>query len=226
MNFISKFKPKSHSLFFKKKCQTTSSPCFVILFSFLVNPFQKIAGVYALVSGWIIICMMSYLGSVGKFYSVGVIGSLNASVVTHSHVQPTFLLIVYQNSVVWFVISVFFLVFSKMFQQKRLRIIDFFGTVALARFPFLILTTLLVIMCFINPSIMNVDFKKGLDLHPSLFMSVFGVGVVLCFIWEIVSYFYALKESSGLVGKKLWISFIVALVLSEIIVSPLTMIFV
>ena len=121
--------------------------------------------------------------------------------------------------------TLLFIVFAKIFQQKRLRIVDFFGTTALSRFPFLILMIFLAIVRVVNPSIMDIDLTKGLQLHPSIFMSLFGVIVILCFIWEIVTYFYALSESSGLTGKKLWISFIAALILGEAISSPLTMIF-
>ena len=41
------------------------------VFSLIINPFQKIAGLYALIAGLMIIAFMSYVGMVGKFYSVG-----------------------------------------------------------------------------------------------------------------------------------------------------------
>lgn len=195
------------------------------LFYLLVNPFQKIAGVYALLSGVMVIFLMSYLGSIGKFYSVGIVGCLNAAVIKNPNIQPTFPLLLYQNIVIWLVMTFIFIMFAKLFQQKRLRIIDFFGTVALSRFPFLILLVILIIMRITNPSLMNIDLTKGLQFHPSVSMSLFSALIVVCFIWEIITYFYALAESSGLIGKKLWISFIAALILGETIAAPLTMIF-
>ena len=62
-------------------------------------------------------------------------------------------------------------------------------------------------------------------MHPSLAMSAFSIIVIGLFVWQIITYFYALKESSGLKGKKLMLSFIVALILGEVIASPLTTIF-
>src|SRR5580700_6086554 len=59
------------------------------IFSVFTNPFQKVAGLYALISGLAVIFCMSYLGVIAKCYSVGVIGSLNASVIK-SPIQPTF----------------------------------------------------------------------------------------------------------------------------------------
>jgi len=198
---------------------------FSSIFSLCFNPFQKIAGFYALISGLMIIIGMSYLGKIGKFYSIGIVGCLNASVIKNPKVAPTFFLLLYQNLIVWLVVAFLFIMFAKIFQKKRLRLVDFFGTVALARFPFLILMIFLVIMRFASPSSMNIDLAKGLPLHPSIFMSLLSAVVILCFIWEIVTYFYALAESSGLVGKKLWVSFILALIFGEIITSPLSMIF-
>jgi hypothetical protein len=191
----------------------------------LINPFQKVAGLYALISGLIIIFCMSYLGVIAKCYSVGVMGSLNASVIKSQNIQPTFYLLLYQNLIVWLVMTLLFICFSKILQQKRLRLVDFFGTVALSRFPFLIMMIILAITRVTHQSFLDIDITKGLQLHPSIFMSLFSAAIILCFIWEVVMYFYALKESSGLTGKKLWISFIAALILGEVITSPLTMLF-
>jgi hypothetical protein len=77
----------------------------------------------------------------------------------------------------------------------------------------------------INPSFMEVDIENGLNFDPSIMTSIFGFIVILCFIWEIATYFYALKESSGLIGKKLWGSFIASIIIGESIATPLTMIF-
>lgn len=196
-----------------------------LIFSMLTNPFQKVAGLYALISGLIVIFFMSYLGVIAKCYSVGVIGSLNASVIKSQNIQPTFSLLLYQNLIVWLVVTLLFICFAKILQQKRLRLVDFFGTVALSRFPYLIMMIILAITRLTHQSFLDIDITKGLQLHPSILMSLFSAAITLCVIWEVVMYFYALKVSSGLTGKKLWISFIVALILGEIITSPLTMIF-
>ena len=50
--------------------------------------------------------------------------------------------------------------------------------------------------------------------------------MIMAAIWQIITYFYALKESSGLSGKKLSISFIAAILLGEMITSTLTMLIV
>ena len=194
-----------------------------MIFSLLANPFQKVAGLYALISGLIVILCMSYLGVIAKCYSIGIIGCLNASVVQNPKMHATYFVLLYQNSIVWLVMTFLYITFAKTFQQKRLRLVDFFGTVALSRFPFFIIMLVLAITRTLNPNIMNVDLTKGLQLHPSLFMTLLSAVLIICFIWQVVTYFFALKESSGLTGKNLWISYIAAMILGEVIASSLTM---
>ena len=192
---------------------------------FLINPFQKIAGVNALVWGMAVLIIMSYLGVVAKVYFPGVLSVLNASAVAHQKIEINFFLLAYQNLVAWLVLSGMFLMSAKIFQQKRVRLVDFLGTVALARFPYLVLTLLMSIIRVVNPGFLAIELNKGVSLQPSIAMSAFSAVVICLFIWQIATYFYALKESSGLIGKKLWLGFIVSLILSECIASPLTTIF-
>jgi len=195
------------------------------IFLLLVNPFQKIAGLYSLVIGSIVILAMSYFGVIAKIYFNGLLGVLNSSIFKNPGIPPTFSLLLYQNVVAVLVLAILYIISAKLCQQKRLRIIDFFGTVALSRIPFLMLTLFLSIIQIINPSIMELDLTKGTYFQPSLPMILFMLPVLAFGIWQIVTYFYALKESSGLSGKKLWISFISSFLIGEMIASVLTNIF-
>ena len=196
-----------------------------LLFSLLINPFQKVAGFYALILGLIVIFCMSYFGLLAKMYFPGILDVLNASVVKNLKIQMSFFLLLYQNLVSWLILAALFFIAAKIFKQKKLRLIDFLGTTALARFPYLILTLFLWIMRVVNPSFMEIDLTKGIQLHPSIATSMFAVVVIVCVLWQVTTYFYALKVSSGLAGKKLWISFICAIILGEAISSPLSTIF-
>jgi len=72
---------------------------------------------------------------------------------------------------------------------------------------------------------MNIDFSKEGQFQPSISMSTFLLVLLVCAIWQVVTYFYALSESSGLIGKKLWIAFIGSLVVGEVVSSILTNLF-
>jgi len=200
-------------------------PCISRLFTLAINPFQKIAGWYALFSGILVMCCMSYLGVIAKVYFPGILAVLNASTVKNPAVPINFSWGMYQNFVSWIILSILFIITAKIFKQRQVRLIDFFGTVALSRFPFLVLVVFISIIRVVNPAFMEIDITKGFPIHSSLSMVAFSFVVILCAAWQLTTYFYALKESSGLTGKKLWISFIVAIILGDIISSPLAMIF-
>ena len=193
--------------------------------AFLINPFQKIAGVKALFTGGIVMLMMSYLGVIANVYFIGALSLLNGVVVINQPIKINFFLLAYQNLVACLVLSGMFIIAAKILQPKKVRIIDFIGTVALARFPLLILTILMGVLRFFKVAFIDIDLNKGIPLHPSLTMSLFSAACLGLIAWQIAAYFYAFKESSGLSGKKLWFGFLVSLVLGELIASPLTTIF-
>ncbi len=196
------------------------------LLSLTINPFQKIAGTSALLIGLIVIFMMSYLGVIAKVYFPGVIDCLNSAVVKNPRIPLSFSVLLYQNIICWFVLSILFFIGAKIFQGKKIRSIDFFGTVAFARFPFLLLTVLISIIQIVNPSFMNIDITKGIPSHMSFGMILFSLFAVGFGVWQITTYFFALKVSSGLTGRKLWMIFITAIVLGEAISWPLNNIFI
>ncbi|MBS0287554.1 MAG: hypothetical protein JSR17_09670 [Proteobacteria bacterium] len=193
------------------------------VFSLLINPFQKIAGVRALGLGIGIIVAISYLGSIAKIYFPGLLGILNSSMIKNPNIGTDFLFLLYQNAVIWLVLTLLFIMAAKICQQKSVRIIDFMGTVALSRFPYLILTAFLAMMRVQNPRFMDVGMENGLQLKPSLLAITFSSVVIICAVWHIVTYLYALKESSGLSGKKLWLSFIASILIGEIVTNFITM---
>lgn len=191
----------------------------------MVNPFKKIAGLNALIAGFLVLVSMSYLGTIANVYFLGMLSIVNGVVLKNTIVHPNVFLLLYQNVISWLILATLFMISALLFKRKGIRIIDFLGTVALSRFPFLVLTIFLSIIQIVSPSFLNIDVSKGVQFHPSITISLFGFFVISCFIWQIATFYFALKESSGLVGGKLWISFIVAMLLGETISSTLTIIF-
>jgi hypothetical protein len=190
--------------------------------TFLLNPFQKIAGLKALFLGIITLLLTSYFGVKAKLYFLGPFSIINESALAKQSMSHPFAFLLYQNVVCWLVLAIVLMVTAKILQKNKIRMIDFLGTVALARFPFLILTVSLLLVRVFYPEILNVDFKHGLPLHPSMAQSLFGIIVTSCAIWQITVYFYAFKESSGLTDKKLWFGFFVAMGLAENMAQLLT----
>ena len=193
--------------------------------SLWLNPFQKIAGFKALIMGMIILLAMSGMGVIAKVYFIGSISLINASAVVKQTMDIGFLLLAYQNIVSWLILSIMFILTAMILQKKKIRIIDFLGTVSLARFPSLLITLLTAIVRMINPGILDVDLSKGIQLHVPLSQTLYGVTLMVLIIWQIFTYFYAFKESSGLIGKKLVLGFIASIIAAEYAGLPLTTMF-
>ncbi len=185
----------------------------------LINPFQKIAGLYALLLGFGVLLGMSFLGLKAQIYFTGILDAFNASVLKNPMIKMSFLSLLYQNCVNWLVLSVIFILIAKIAKQKGTRVIDFFGTVAFARFPYLLLAVYLWIMRVMEPQFMDMRLEKIIEYSFQLtpLMIFFSMVTTICVIWQLSTYFHALKISSGIKGKGLWISFIIAMVLGEMI---------
>lgn len=197
---------------------------FKFIISLLVNPFQKIAGVKSLVIGVAIIFVMSYIGVLAKLYYSAILDITNATEVLHPKVPLSFLVLLYQNLVIWILLSAVYIIIAKIFRAKKVRIVDFLGTTALARYPYFFFTILFFITQLFVPNFSLYDTAKGY-IHPNILMMLLGVIFLLCGIWQLVAYYYAFKESSGLTHKKLWIGFVVSMLIAEIASLKLAEIF-
>ncbi|MBP9777662.1 MAG: hypothetical protein KBD25_00605 [Rickettsiaceae bacterium] len=194
-------------------------------FQNIINPFKKIAGLKALLIGIVIIFVMSFLAVIANVYILSPLSILNASAILNSKMQPNVLLLLYQNIISWLGLSGLFILVAFTFKQKGIRLIDFFGTVALAKFPYLILTLTFAILQIVNPGFMHIDITQGLKIEHSMTSTLLISIMSICVIWQIVLYFHAFKESSGMTGAKLWIGFVVSIIISEMMMYPLTTIF-
>lgn len=192
--------------------------------SLLLNPFQKIAGFKALIFGIIILLTSSYMGVLAKLYFLGPLTIINATAVVKQSREIGFLLLAYQNIICLLLLTTLFFIAAKILQNKKIRLIDFLGTLSLARFPLLFFTVIVSFARRMNPTILDFDMSQGIPLHAhsSIGFVILAVTGMALIVWEIILYFYAMKESSGLVGKKLWLGFIISLIVSELIAFPLT----
>ncbi len=190
--------------------------------SLLLNPFQKIAGLNALVLGMIILFMTSYIGLKADVYFLSPLSVINASALAKQTFSHPFLFLVLQNTISWLTLSLLYILITKLLQKNKIRIIDFLGTVSLARFPILLITLYTYLIRVFFPSLLRIDFSNGYQIHWSMTQYLISVPITGLAIWQGFVYFYALKESSGLNGKKLWGGFLAAIVLGEFIAQPIT----
>lgn len=182
---------------------------------FLINPFQKIAGIYALLIGLAIILIFSFICVYERFYVFGIMNV--ARTVQDAKIPISFTLLVYQNVVSCLIISLLFIIMAKLFRKKNLRLLDFFSMVAVARVPFLIQLSTYMLMQWIAPS-----FVPSF-IHPTLAGSIYFLLMYVTVLWQYAMYFYALKEASGLTGNKWIYAACISIVLASVLIEKITM---
>lgn len=203
------------------KSLSEKSFCSILESSALINPFQKIAGFKALLIGIIIMVVMSLLGVYANIYIDGSLGFIVANGLKVAR-KPSFLLLLYQNTVACLCLAGLFFFSAILLGQKRIRLVDFLGTVTFARYPICVSIVLFMIENWLTPDRFNGDYSK---LHFSIIGSLGALLWSACYIWQGMNYFFAFKESSGLDGKRLWSAFLFTMVIADIVSINLTRIF-
>ncbi len=187
-------------------------------FNFLVNPFQKIVGWYACLIGILIILLMSYLADKTLIHFPSLFSYIYTGNMKQAHVN--IFKIILENIFVCLTLSISFFACAKILQQKHLRFIDFIGTVMLARISYFMVTIILFICYQINKNYF-LPPEAGRHINNPFIMFIVFSGL----IWQITLLVNAFKESSGLSAHKLWISFIISIVITEVLTGYLFSIF-
>ncbi len=185
-----------------------------------LNPFVYIAGGYSLLIGLLIIFCTSVISYYSNIHFPDIL-----SVKTSSDYPVLYYLI--QNIANWLVISTVLYLFAIVFSKSKIRLIDIYGTQALARFPYLFAALI---------GFSNVLDKFGqyilwqlLEQGEPVVMSAGAITIAIVLIvvtlfltvWLVAMMFNAFKVAANIKGSKLIITFIIGLILS-IIISVLT----
>jgi hypothetical protein len=188
----------------------------------IFNPFTRIAGLTSLTIGLAAILATTLIGYFSHIHfpdmiSVKLSGNLSISIV------------LLENLSNWLVPSILFYLAIVIF-SKPVRVLDVFGTVAMARIPFLIaaLTGFFPAQLKFASYVMWKFAKMGTPVEISGFeiatAIIIGIVTILVIIWSIALLFNAFKTISNLNNSKLVAVFIPTLILS--IVISMTLFFV
>lgn len=170
--------------------------------TWLYNPFIKIAGTSSLLWGLLILLITVFLGGLNNVHYDGVID-------IHAGMPAPLTFFILESIVSWLLFSVFLLIAAKVLSQSKVRGIDIFGTQALARYPYLIISLISFIPYF------HFEFTGMPDLSASLI--IFGLISLVFTIWTVILMYNAYSVSANLKGAKAVFSFIVALVSAEVL---------
>jgi len=183
---------------------------------YLFNPFRYIAGWESLAAGIVALLVTSVIGYYSHIHFPDLI-----SVKTNPGI-PYYVLL-FENAINWLIPSILLYLSALIFSQSSVRVIDIFGTQALARAPYLIAAftgfsgtldkfgryTLWKSVNIGDPVVMSTG-EIMLAITLLLFM-------ILATIWMIALMYNAFKVSANMKGPKLIILFIVVMVLSTAI---------
>ncbi len=180
------------------------------------TPFTYIAGGKALLVGLLGIIIAAFLGYIGSVHFDGVID-------IHSGVAAPYWLFVAEGLVNLFSISFFMYVAAIILSPSKVRVIDIVGTQAFARLPML----LPVAVASLFPLSKMNDYAMYRFAHIGEAVSLtnieitgfvlFSLSTLVAMVWLVAWMYQGYKVSANLRGAKSVISFIVVLLLSEVI---------
>lgn len=189
------------------------------VFQLLVNPFTRIAGWQALILGWVIISLTTYLGWKNGLIFDGLVGIHFAQVT----LMQTFIF----QLTDWLCLSLVFWVGGLIFSKSSLRIIDVLGTTALSEFPFLIIS-----LIGFSPiaqhsksaanEMMLIMSRNVSGIGSLLLLIVIGIAVT---IWFIALLYNAFNVSCNVPKPRNIFVFIGGFILSLIVASVFSFIF-
>jgi len=175
------------------------------VFEWLINPFTRIAGFQALGLGLIFLLLLGILGSLS---GVAFDGVLDVHFIKLSLTQSFEFLAI---DVLCLVVVMWI---TGLIVSKSVRVIDILGTMALAKAP-------LVLLAFAGLLVTSPEASEIIKNPTVIFQYTSFVAFLILtiplLIWNITLMFNAFKTSCGLSGTKLTVSFIIALLASELL---------
>ncbi|MBA3898636.1 MAG: hypothetical protein H0X62_00250 [Bacteroidetes bacterium] len=183
----------------------------------MFKPFEKVAGFKALYIGLLLILLT---GVTGYFAGLNFDGVLDAHFLKTELSLASHLL---EGIINWLSLSVLILISGLIFSGSKFRIIDVFGTQALARWPMVFLAIVAIVVPYetVTQYIMWKATGVGEEVFPQtidiILFALFSIISILVIVWMVVLMYRAYSISCNIKGTKGVISFIVALILAEIL---------
>ena len=182
----------------------------------LFNPFRYIAGVRSLLVGILILLATAIVGFFSHTHFPDLI-----SVKVGVHFPMGYFVL--QSLANWLVFSVILYLLALLFSSSSVRIVDIFGTQALARFPYLIAAFISFSGSmdkfgkYVQWSMMHQGNEVSLSTLDMVVAITLILMTLLLTVWMIVLMVNAFRVSANLKGTKLTVTFLVAIIVSMII---------
>jgi hypothetical protein len=187
-----------------------------IIIMWIFNPYGKFNAKQAFCVGIAIQIIAIYIATLNGFHfpSVPAPHELFSAYIKLHPITPFA-----EQMLQWCVLSLVFYLLSRIAGAKNLRILDFFAFFAMSYLARLIITLYLAILKLISPPFFanTLDIGKLLMLYPHYYVGIWYGITIAIHVWFIRLYFLSLKLASGLSGFKIWVVFVVGIILSSTI---------
>lgn len=174
----------------------------------LFNPFRTIGGTKALWIGWVIMLITAGVSIYSRCHFDGALD-------VHVGQNTTEIVYFLEPLINWSVLTLIFYITGLLLSTSAIRWIDYAGTVALARYPYLLAALIAFALPTIDPeSLMNIP---DMDASTLVSLMITSILILLVSIWMIMLLYRAFTISGNLRGRRAVWGFIIALLISEII---------
>jgi hypothetical protein len=191
--------------------------------TWLFRPFTRIAGGPALTAGLVVVIITAGLATAGGMVTDGVLDLHFAEGIAF-----------WQNLAMgllnWLILAGVLLIIGRMVSKTRFRVIDLFGTQALARWP-LLLGVAYMSIPWVNRTIeeLTINMLAAMPTDPSKVMSstayladamwltLLAIPSLLGLAWMIWLMFHGYALTCNLKGQRAFFSFVGALIIAEIL---------
>ena len=164
------------------------------------------AGFQSFFIGLLLLVVMAYCATIAETHYPNLVSFISSAELNR---KPKFFEILIELLIQCTILAFFFYFFARFVQKYKVRFIDFLGTVYFSRFPYFVLTIYIMIIRMFYPQILS--RPQDISLLADIMFIILYLGIA----WQFITYFFAFKESSGLKDTKLWIGFILCLVLAS-----------
>ena len=181
----------------------------------IFNPFVLAAGIQALVPGLGAILLAGFLGFFSKTHFDGVLD-------IHAGAPAPLWVFLSEGLIDWLCLALVLLLAGKILSKTRFRIIDVFGTQALARWP-TIFTPLLFLPAPVqrfNSYLAQQIATGGKPEFASADAALFFAAIIVSFAllcWTVMLMYKAYSVSCNIKGARAIISFIIGVIIAEVL---------
>lgn len=182
----------------------------------LFNPFEFIAGWMSIFLGIAILLITALLCFYGDIHLDGVID-------LHLHTQSDFSIALAEGLVNWMSMAIFIYASGLIFSKSSIRMIDVFGTQAMARFPMLLAAAVSLLLPE-NKVVLYFEYeflKTGVPVDPGnkdiVFFALITLTTILMLIWMISLMYKAYSVACNIKGTTAVLSFTACVIFAEIL---------